>query len=197
MNRIVFGISLLLLGFNAYAHPHVFIRFDVNFVTNIDGVTGIRMNWDLDPMFSQSLVEAYDKNQNRKFEPEEIKLLEKEAFSNLENYHYFTYIRLGDEPYRFNYATDFSAELIDQEIRYTFTLPLEKPLIATDKPQELSVTIYDETSFIWMSFTEKTGVVKTPKSVVDYQINIEKNKEEDPYKGSVVRRTTHLTLVKP
>lgn len=179
------------------AHPHVFIDYKVTFLTDEQGVNAIRMQWEFDPMFSESIIISYDLNENRKLEPEEVATIKKEAFVNLKNYHYMTKVFLNDQPLRFFVATDFNAKIVKDQLHYYFTLPLEKPVVANDQPQRIRVELFDQDSFIWYTLNEKDNFKKTT-SANGFRgtLKVAKRPVYDPFQGDVMLPAMQIELIK-
>ncbi|THB69740.1 MAG: DUF1007 family protein [Gammaproteobacteria bacterium] len=195
INRLFFVLFLTIFTpCISFAHPHMFVSYDVTFVVDGSGLTGVRMNWDMDPMFSASLMESFDLNKNRKLEKNEIKKLEKEAFSNLANYHYMTFIRLDGKPSKFQIPENFTAAIVDKEVRYTFTLPIK--ISAKNGEQKVGVEVYDGSNFIYFSYNEKVDITGAEKNKINHEIKVVKKKVKDQYMEDVTKRIATLIFSK-
>lgn len=194
--KFIKTISLLALIFSSdlYSHPHLSVSYDILFLFDKEGVSGIKMHWDMDPMFSASLIESFDKNNNKRFEKNEIKTLHDEAFLNLENYHYMTYVHLDGKSEKFFPATDFHASISDSMVRYTFTLPLN--IKAKERKKELIVSVFDESFFMYMSFTEKLEAEISSNNTIKYSLHIDKKTEKNIYDVDEIKKTSVLTFSK-
>lgn len=121
--ELLIAAGLLMAAQTVHAHPHVFIdaRLDVQF--SADGLSGIQVEWLFDAMFGSSLIADYDRNKNGRFDTEEIALIEKQAFSNLVNFNYFTYLINGDRRHDVRQVSDFKASIIGKTVLYAFFIP--------------------------------------------------------------------------
>ncbi|MDI6743342.1 MAG: DUF1007 family protein [Smithella sp.] len=109
----------------SHAHPHVFIDVRVDVQFSADGLSGIQVEWVFDAMFGSSLIADYDRNKNGRFDAGEIAHIEKEAFSNLVNFNYFTYIIDGGKRRDISQVSDFKASIFGKTVKYAFFIPLE------------------------------------------------------------------------
>ncbi len=91
-----------IIGLHAVSssHPHVFIHTAVDAVFDDEGLAGFQVRWLFDEMLSSMILMDYDQNDNRRFEPSEVKALEEGAFSNLKNFHYFVHVDIQGSPSR-------------------------------------------------------------------------------------------------
>lgn len=184
------SVLIFLIPLLSFAHPHMFVAYDITFIADKDGIKGVKMNWDMDPMFSASLIESFDTNKNRKFEKNETIKIRDEAFSNLANYHYMTFIHLDGKPAKFNMPENFSASIVGEEVRYTFTLPIK--IDSKKDKQKLEVEVFDESNFIYFSYSEKVAIDGASKEIMDYSITVAKKKAKDQYLQDVVKRIATL-----
>ena len=69
------------------------------------------------------IIHDYDRNQNGGFEPEEIKNVRKEAFSNLKNFGYFTHVKISGKPFEVKYVKTSNAKIVKDRVVYHFFVP--------------------------------------------------------------------------
>ena len=186
--------AFALIPATAYSHPHVIVTYDVSFLLNEHGVHGIKMNWDMDEMFSASLIDSFDENKDGKFDANEIKVIENEAFSNLQNYHYMTYSYLNDKPNKFFPAEKFHASINDGVVRYTFTLPVK--VNAEKSKKTLEVSVYDESNFMSFSFTDSIEVETNNNPAFTHSSNVKKKKVKTVYDTEESRNIAQLVFNK-
>jgi ABC-type uncharacterized transport system substrate-binding protein len=122
--RNIFFVFLMLQTVPVFSHPHVFIDTTFTFVFNNSALEGLKVKWILDEMFSASLIMDFDSNKNKIFEEKEIKALERGAFVNLKNYHYFLYITINKKKFPVKQVNNFTAEISNNKIIYYFFVPL-------------------------------------------------------------------------
>jgi ABC-type uncharacterized transport system substrate-binding protein len=155
-----FGLSILIvfyfLSSKIVAHPHVFIESQVKFNFDKNGFSEIDISWTFDNMFSNMLIQDYDKNTNNIFEPAEIKKIQDEAFANVKNYHYFTYISINNKSFDIKYIKNFSVIQKNGLVTYLFTIPCH--VKATENKKEISLVMYDESYFIDIALIENNAV---------------------------------------
>lgn len=103
------------------AHPHVFIDTKVNVLPE-----KIVMSWSFDEMSSAMLLSDYDKNKNKKLDPDEIAFMEKDHFKTLEPYSYFTHLSDGKDEFDLKKVSEFNASFENKKLIYTFAIPKPK-----------------------------------------------------------------------
>ncbi len=82
------------------AHPHVWINDVTTFLFKDRQLVAIHHHWEFDEIFSSFVIDQHDKNHNGKFDKAENVSVQKEAFSNLHDYGYFTHVRVDDKKWR-------------------------------------------------------------------------------------------------
>lgn len=145
--------ALLLAAFGvsggagpARAHPHVFINNIVTFVFEAERVTGLRLEWQFDEVFSATLIQDFDRDGNGRFDESEVAEIQENAFSNLRDYGYFTYLWLEGRPFPVTAVEDFHASLDGERVAYSFLVPLPEPV----DPREVSIraAVYDSEYYV-------------------------------------------------
>jgi ABC-type uncharacterized transport system substrate-binding protein len=135
------------------SHPHVFIVNRIKIVFDDKGLAGFNIHWKFDEMFASMIAGDYDKNQNGILEKNEIVLIEKEAFSYLANYNYFTFIKIGEKPFKVKFIQNFSAILNNNKLSYKFFVPCH--VTATNNFKNITVAVYDPSYYSAIFFAEK------------------------------------------
>ncbi len=186
--KIILLFSLTVLFFClsqlTWAHPHMFIKAKHGLITNPSGVTGLQVEWEFDQVFSQQIVMSFDTNKNGKFESEEIKAIREGAFSNLKNYHYFTYAETEQGKFPIENIRDFSARIGEHGfLYYTFTVPVH--ISADTHWREFRLLAYDDTYFVDIIFAENYFSVQEQESL-EFQYTKLKNPERTYYFGTIV-----------
>jgi len=123
----------------AVAHPHVWVDYYIDAVGGNGGITKVKFRWHFDDMFTSMIKETFHV---QTLGPKEIDTLEKGAFSNLKNYHYYIYIKADGVDYEPKDVTSFSAALKDKALEYTFTVPLPKPA------KKIEVSLFDPEFYV-------------------------------------------------
>ena len=179
------GILTFVLSVTAaisWAHPHVFIYSNIVVVFNEKGLTGFKIRWSFDEMFSNMIILDFDKNGNHRFETPEIESIKKSAFSNLHKFDYFTHLKIDGKPFKLNHVTDFSAKIIEDKLVYEFFAPCH--VRAIDVSKEVKLSIYDST-FYSSVFLEKNPVAFESHQLYEVEHQIERNKKEAYYYGQI------------
>jgi len=157
---IVAGAGLAMLWPNgpARAHPHVFIEATAGLVVANQSVTSIKVQWTFDELFSNTLIEDFDKNKNKKFEPEEIADLKQNAFRSLKDFGFLTWIRIDNKPVKVEpeMIADFNATQRKAMVVYSFTINLKEPVDPRRTP--FQVSLYDETFYIEVTLAKRNAV---------------------------------------
>jgi ABC-type uncharacterized transport system substrate-binding protein len=130
MMRKIFwsGIILVIILFNTmplFAHPHVFIDYQANFIFNQKGLSGVKLKWIFDEFYSASSLRDYDQKHDKSLSVSEVKRLQKEAFAAIANYNYFCDLRLNKKVFVIRSITDFNAAVENNRLIYVFFIPCQ------------------------------------------------------------------------
>lgn len=129
----------------AEAHPHVFIENSVQVVFDNSGMTGVRLQWTLDEMFSNVIITDCDADGNSTLSAAEKKKVEKTYFQNLATYDYFTHIRIDGTAAQITSAENFQVSIREARVMYSFFVPCRVP--ATQQQKKVVIGIYDNTYY--------------------------------------------------
>jgi ABC-type uncharacterized transport system substrate-binding protein len=167
LRRIVFIIAFIIAGASvlftgatlARAHPHVWVTMTSELLYAPDGsVTGVRQAWTFDDMFSAFATQGLEQKAKGEFTREELQPLAKVNVESLQEYAYFTYLKVNGKPQKNALLdpVDYYLEYDPKETVLTlhFTLPLKTPV----KAKALDVEVYDPEFFIDFAFAEKDQV---------------------------------------
>lgn len=174
---ILLGITVSVLG-----HAHVWIDGAVIIKFDDQGMSGFRQEWVLDEMFSNMLIHDHDKNMNKKFEPEEIKDVYENAFTNLKNFEYFTHVKIDGNPFPVKYVKDFNTKIVKDKVIYQFFIPCHVKADKNDK--EVRIAVYDESFYTNITIL-KNQVSLENDSGFNCKYEIKKNKDDSFYYGQV------------
>jgi len=166
----------------SFSHPHVFIYNSIKVVFDEKGLAGFKLKWVFDDMFSNMIINDFDKNKNGLFEQSEIETIKNGAFSNLKKFDYFTHIKVNDKPFKVEFVKNFSAEIKDNILIYRFFVPCR--VQAGSSFKEARISIYD-ISFYSSVFLIKDPVSFENASPYEHHFRIGKNKTESYYYGQV------------
>ena len=135
---------LVLVGLGApaaaLAHPHIFIEEHVEVLFDHDNVTGVRMTWSFDELYSSMLRSDYTSTKKGPITAKDVQNLHDKAFTNLATVHYFTTMSLDGKPVEFGTPKDFTASFnADDKAIYSFVIPLTLPKAAPKNLLEIAV----------------------------------------------------------
>ncbi len=155
--RIFIFIGFVLsLHLSLYAHPHIFIDCSVEFVWEKTDLKGFYVEWEFDRFFSADIIRSFDTDRNGVFDAQETRKIFQSAFSNLKNFHYFTFIRQGKQRTSPASVSQFSVSQKNGQVIYRFFVELSR-----FPKGDLFVAIYDYTFFCDVRFREKSPVKLT------------------------------------
>lgn len=163
--------------FPLHAHPHMFFSASAEFVWEKADLSGCWLEWEFDQFFSADIIRGYDVDGNGSFDAQEIKAVYKNAFINLKNYYYFTFIREKNQRSNPGSVTRFSVSQKKGKVIYRFFLDL-----SDFQSGNLALAIYDYTFFCDVSYPVKNAVTCTyDKDFVKPTFNIVENKNFPVY----------------
>ena len=190
-----FVILYLVLSLDyVFAHPHVFIDNTVTIVFDHSGLTGIRVKWVFGEMFSSMIIHDYDTNKDSTFSHDEIEKIKNGAFSNLESYNYFTYLKINGEKFIVKYVKEFSADLNSHKVVYNFFIPCH--VSATSSYKEIKLSMYDSTYYTDIMLANQNPVSFVNTSLIEYRYEIQDNTKKAFYYGQVFPQEIILTFKK-
>jgi ABC-type uncharacterized transport system substrate-binding protein len=116
---------------SATAHPHVFVDYTVTLVLAGDRLTGVRLTWTFDDLFSGLILQEYDQDRNGSFSPSEVQRIEAKHLAEFKRVGYYTTVNVNGQPVTVSDAREFRATVAKGLVTYEFTLPLAVPLAST------------------------------------------------------------------
>ena len=141
--------SVLLSGVDgrvSEAHPHVWITNVTTFVFEDRVLVGVRHRWRFDDFFSSFVIQEHDADGDGAFDDDELESLRAAAFASLEEYGYFTHLRVEGDLASLDRVEDFAATIEDGVLVYEFTLRLPEPVDPAS--QDLALGAYDEEFYV-------------------------------------------------
>ena len=175
---------ILLLGTfaAAYAHPHMFIDTMLEIRLSGDRLEGLEITWFFDPMFTASIAGDWDEDGNGSFSEREVGLVYENAFSNLADFDYFTYVSSGNTTLSPSVVEDFTVFMDGQTLVYRFFVPID--IVLCDGC--FAVAIYDHTYYCDILYCSDSPITLTGpgSSNASFQI-VENNNIEIMYGGAV------------
>jgi ABC-type uncharacterized transport system substrate-binding protein len=166
MKKPYLALIVFLIPCSLLSHPHVFIDYTVNFVFDQNGLAGIETKWIFDEMYSSMLIQDYDVDKDGRFSNSEIITTKQDAFSNLENYNYFIYLSINSENFKVESIENFSVDVYDNKVIYSFFIPWVVP--ATLSYKEIEISMYDETYYVDLLPLGEVKVFEDTKESRDY-----------------------------
>lgn len=134
------GAVGLVLPRPAAAHPHIFIEEHVEVLFDQDTVTGVRMTWSFDELYSSMLRSDYTATKKGPITAKDVQSLHDKAFTNLASVHYFTTMSLDGQPVTLGTPKDFTASFnADDKAIYSFVIPLSLPKASAKNLLEIAV----------------------------------------------------------
>ncbi len=182
------ALIMFLLPLYLYAHPHIMLKTSLGIEYSNSSCTGVWVDWEFDRFFSVSIINDFDIDKDGKFDKEEVKDIEENAFSNLQNYGYFVNIRVGDKRTKPESVTQFSAKFSGDKLFYRFFVPLEK-----DTYNNFYISIFDPTYYSAVSYVDNgINIGNGTGTVPEYEVMENKDYPVyyDPY-GSASDMTTY------
>jgi len=163
----------------ARSHPHTFIVQRIKIVFDDKGLAGFKIQWNFDEMFSVMIAGDYDKNQNGILEKNEITLIKNEAFSSLAKYNYFTFIKIGEKPFKVEFIKNFTAILNNNKLSYKFFVPCH--VTATNSFKHITVAVYDPSYYSAIFFAEKNPAALDNAEVFEVKTALKEDKSTSIY----------------
>ena len=180
MNKIKKLLAILIFlstATLATAHPHMFISTTEEFVFTDNKLQGLWMEWTFDSYFSADIDFYYDWDNNNYFDKAETEEIFNNAFMNLENYNFFTFIRQGATRTTPQEVHNFSCRQNKEGIlTYRFYIDL-----SSYEGKEIYISIYDFTYFCNIETKEENIKFTKNNSTVNIEHSIEQNKDYPVY----------------
>lgn len=148
---------MLLAAAPAAAHPHVFIDNRVTFVFDAGKVTGLRVHWVFDDVFSDDLLNQFDADGDGTFDSLESKAVGDGTLPNLKLFHYFTYVWVDGKELDPIDPTDFIAKA-DRSRIVSFAMSVPLPAPVDPRTQALAVEIYDREFYVEIDLAQEDPV---------------------------------------
>ncbi len=182
--KYIFAFIAYVTPFFSFAHPHVFIDNRIAVVFNDKGLKGFRHEWAFDEMFSSTIIQEFDLNADGEFSEEEIKKVEKGAFSNLKEYNYFTDITINGEQFKIQEVRDFYAEIDRGVMIYQFFIPCEETAVIENK--EVKIAVFDPTYFVQVLLASADTFSFIDTLNVKFSYEVFEDEENSYYYGQII-----------
>src|SRR6476620_12694604 len=84
------GTLAAVASTSAVAHPHVFVDYAVTLVLVGERLTGVRLTWTFDDLFSGFILQEFDRDRNGTLSTAEIRQIEEKHFAEFRRAQFFT-----------------------------------------------------------------------------------------------------------
>ncbi len=187
-------VSLLFFAVSTTvnAHPHIWIENQVEVRVNGNRIEAVRVEWTFDPFFSQSVLVDIGQPQGGGLSSSQVEQIRLNAFENLRNFGYFTYIRINGKEHPVRRVERFNARVNDDiTLVYSFEIPIDVPL--GTEPIALRVSMYDESFFT--DFAYKTREARVDgASDIQYSQSYDRSQHTVPIWGPMQRETIEVVF---
>ena len=132
----------------AVAHPHVWVTVKTVVLYNAQkAITGFRHKWEFDEYYSAFAIQGLDKNNDGKYDRNELAPLADVNISSLKEFDYFTFPKVAGKLVDREPPKDYWLEYDGTKLTLYFTLPLKTPIPA-DKVKDFTFAEFDPTYFV-------------------------------------------------
>lgn len=153
LRSALLALAGLLTAGPAVAHPHVWITARAELVFSPDGkVSGVRHAWTFDEAYSAFITQGLDKDGDGKLTSEELAPLAEENTKNLEEFGYFTRLKVAGRAAEFEAPREPRMIVSGGRATLGFLLPL-KSAVAPGRGA-VSLEVYDPTFFVDFALAE-------------------------------------------
>jgi ABC-type uncharacterized transport system substrate-binding protein len=136
----------------ALAHPHVWVTAKAEIVFAADGrVTGIRHAWTFDEAYTAYVTQGLDRNGDGKLTPEELQPLADENTGSLEEFGYFTTVKVNGRKQAFDPPREPRMAMEKSQVVMSYFLPLKTPAAASGA---VAMEIDDPSFFVYFTLAE-------------------------------------------
>ena len=189
-SKLFLFLFAVFMPASVYAHPHIFLDASAKFVFDKEGLKGVRLKWIFDEMYGNDIMFAYDEDENKVLDKEEVKKIEKESFSNLKNFHYFTYLRKPGGKSDVRKVTDFTARFSKGRVVFEFFIPFE--VKASTKYTHIEFANYDDTYYTDVAFVKNKPITFENAGAFDCSYRIVNDRKHTYYFGEIVPKAVKI-----
>ena len=153
------GTLAAVASTSAVAHPHVFVDYAVTLVSVGERLTGVRLTWTFDDLFSGFILQEFDQDRNGVLSASEAQRIEAKHLAEFKRVGYYTTINLNGNQVTVPDAREFRATVAKGLVTYEFTLPLAASLASTTA---IEVSVDDPVyyiAYIPVAVTPKTQTI--------------------------------------
>lgn len=150
---------------SGHAHPHVWIDAVAEMLFDDSGaLTGLRVYWVFDELYSAYAVEGLDRNGNGELESAELAPLASENIRNLKEFRYFTYVEVDGQNAEYGEVEEVGMRMLNGRLAMWFVVPLAEPI--DPRKAEIAFALYDPTYYISVELTEN-GPIRVSGAMPD------------------------------
>ena len=183
----IFVGFLSLIAKPVQAHPHIWVYTSVEVLIDQQNITGIKVHWNFDELYSASFLEEADKNGNMELEPEEtLDTIQSVFKENPQDLFPFMHILLNGSKQEFYLEDPKIWMATDETLHYTFDIVLNKPVPLKGHHE---IGFFDPEFYV--SFEQELDL-KLPNNAQCLQL-LEENKNITIYDGLVHPETYQLS----
>lgn len=153
----ILGAAVALAPSGAKAHPHVWVDSATTFVFDQDRrLVELRHRWRFDEIFGSFVMSEFDENQNGRFDGDEVAKVRADGFQALEEFGYFTIVRIDGERVPIEDVVSFEARIEERVLVYEFGLGLPEPVDPAER--DVVVGVYDPAYYVEVLLDEHDPV---------------------------------------
>jgi ABC-type uncharacterized transport system substrate-binding protein len=160
LRRALVVVAAAWVPLAADAHPHVFIDQHVAALFGPAGITGFRLTWRFDPLYSSMMRSDYVASKTGPLTQGDVQHLHDQCFVDLKDEHYFTTITLNGKPIEFGEPTDFRATASGENIIYSFVMPLPPDAVTAQGDNTISISVFDPSYYVYYELAASNPVTQ-------------------------------------
>jgi ABC-type uncharacterized transport system substrate-binding protein len=146
------------VSFNAIAHPHNWIDLSIEVRFDKDGLaTGLYQKWLFDDIYSVTITEGMDGDDDGKPDAVRLDELLKTVLSNLKKHKFFTHVELGSKSISCGPVSQGGMVMHGHRLEFSFYIPFAQPLDLYSAP--LNYRIFDPGYYIEMLHAESKDAI--------------------------------------
>jgi len=150
--------TVVSLSSMARAHPHAWVDVSVKLTVDDSGrVTSTRQIWLFDDFYSAFAVDGLDGDGDGQPDMDKLDELTLNNLEALQEYQYFTDVRIGGERIAFDEATEMSSAMRGKRYEMSFTIPFRAQTVRWGGG--LTYAIYDPTYYVEMMHAESDAAI--------------------------------------
>ncbi|HYL49445.1 MAG TPA: DUF1007 family protein [Stellaceae bacterium] len=146
---------------SAQAHPHIFIKQSVVALFDQSALTGFRLTWRFDSMYSSMMRADFVSTKSGPLTPADVKNLHDKSFADLKDVHYFTTVTFNGKPLPLDTPTNFSATADGGNIAYTFDIPVRPDPHDLRPENVVAITVFDPSYYVYYELASDNPVAVT------------------------------------